>query len=92
MTNKPTTLREEFEEYIDSRARFDHIKEEDLDLIADFFLSHNTELVRKIEGMRKKIGGDTYCITCGGHLGAGECDCMGFNQALDEVISLIKQE
>ncbi len=36
-------------------------------------------------GEDKDTGKNTYCKTCSGHIAAGECNCIGYNQALSEL-------
>lgn len=54
-------------------------------------LTEHKELILKM--VREKapklriVGYQTYCLTCNGHLAAGECDCVGFNQGVQEFLN-----
>lgn len=99
MPNKPTTLREEFDETVGSRiyAVYFHEdksfsfmsitmdKEELFNWFQSKFTSYSTELLSKIEGMRDSREKEPNDIHESGRL-------VGFNQALDQVISFINQE
>lgn len=99
MPNKPTTLREwekEFDEkfVVKSNAGTGLLRYTDADKIKSFLnsaidkclTSHNTELLQKIEGLRKVFDPET---AEGMYHDFVAVD--GYNQALDEVISLINQ-
>lgn len=103
LPNKPTTLREEVlnifyymnavsMEKIDgalrceiTRRQLDKVLAENHEMIVP--LSHHTELISKIEGMRKEFDPDT---AEGMYHDFVAVD--GFNEAIDEVISFINQE
>lgn len=89
--NKPTTLREEFRKYYESFPSGDASTgypdvEQLTDWWLDKFSTHSTELVSKIEGMKKQewLGGGNMILPAPGN--------MQYNQAIDQVISLINQE
>lgn len=99
MPNKSTTLREEIRTrltYATGEYIFDDL-DRVCDSIIDFLTSHNTELLQKIEGMRKDVEplenlegiklndvGIKRFVTV-------SCDHRQ-NAVLDKVINLIKQE
>ena len=33
------------------------------------------------------VGYQTYCLTCNSHVTAKECDCVGFNQEMQEFLN-----
>jgi len=44
-------------------------------------------MVREKAPKLRIVGYQTYCLTCNGHLAAGECDCVGFNQGVQEFLN-----
>lgn len=94
MSNKPTTLREEFEKKFplesagcDGCHTSQKYQIEVMNWWLSKFHSHSTELISKIEGMK--------CEPATGHPARFNYEpewYIGFNQALDQVISLINQE
>lgn len=94
MPNKPTTLIEKFKKKFPGLYLVDSWEMQEgtqpYTAIYNFFTSHNKELLSKIEGMRKKVEWlETTDITKALTRGSQN---FGYNQALDEVISLINQE
>ena len=90
MPNKPTTLREEFKKELAESLR-DRTPDEIANWWLNKFSSHSTELLSKIEGMRRADAFATSFVrTSTDYQRLGEQ--MGYNQALDQVISLINQE
>ena len=47
------------------------------------------ELIKEIEGMKMEISKGIECIKCGDIY---DCTCEGYNEALDDVLSLIRKE
>nr|AKH47012.1 hypothetical protein [uncultured marine virus] len=49
-------------------------------------------VVKLVEGKRKVVGTgpEAHCLTCHGHIAAGECDCDGYNLALAELSKELK--
>lgn len=47
------------------------------------------EILKKLPE-EKDIGNNTYYNTCKGHQAAGECDCHGYNQCLQEAKKLLE--
>ena len=52
--------------------------------------SERARIIKLIEGKKREIGEGTWCITCKQHIAAGECDCHGWNQALDSLLEELK--
>lgn len=85
---------EDMNSYTGEKLREDEL----FDRVLDFLTSHNTELISKIEGLKKDnvfvpdhrdtMYGGMICRSCGAQ---EDCDCATYNQALNEVISLIKE-
>lgn len=82
------TLKEEFTTFVNTGAFTDLDYSGTIEKTADWWLSKFSEM---IESERKPVDfTKTYCVTCGGHYAAGECDCVGFNAALDSLQAKIK--
>lgn len=93
MPNKPTTLRELEKEFEDNCPWLASTYEEDAknrkwvwEFFVSYLTSHSTELISKIEGMKKQewLSNGAMTLPAPGN--------MQFNQALDQVISFINQE
>lgn len=87
MPNKPTTLREEWKKYVIDNDNFEsydirYFQEVIAIWWLDKFSSHSTELVKELERARKYSK----------HMSKTEVFIEGYNQALDQVISIINQE
>ena len=53
--------------------------------------NYHNHIVEKVREKRKKEDfTKTYCPECGGHYAAGECDCAGYNKAIDDFISQLQ--
>lgn len=50
------------------------------------------EDIKVVEGMIREIGERTHCKTCDGHIAAGECDCIGRNKAIKDILSHLNQK
>ena len=50
------------------------------------------EMVERIGLLTKNINyTKTHCNVCGGHFAAGECDCIGYNEAITDVLTIAKE-
>lgn len=104
--NNTQNLREEWLNYLTLEIYYGSLNEakrKDAELFADWWLSKFStsldELAETIEGKRKKgletkeRGDDefesTLCEECGGY---DECDCSGYNQAIDDFKEIIKSK
>lgn len=103
MPNKPTTLREEFDNkfeltrhgIVEKRPSYlGNNYHDDFNIVADWWLdkfsTHSTELLSKIEGLRLEI--DPLSVNKRGHHTNGAHRKIRYNRALDDVIKLINQE
>jgi len=45
------------------------------------------KMVREKAPNKKVVGENTHCLTCKGHIAAGECDCKGFNEGVQEFLN-----
>ena len=86
MPNKPTTLREEIKDLVEqfmSSNDQEMYKNEFIKDILSLLTSHNKELLQKIEGMKVPINNLT-------RFDLGKPQLQAFNEAIDEVISIIE--
>lgn len=64
---------------------------QDVEVIFEKKLTAHKELILKM--VREKapkpriVGYQTYCLTCNSHVTAKECDCVGFNQEMQEFLN-----
>ena len=82
--------------YIQNKLLEQHIcRFNDGECNCDCYISGMTDyhnhIVEKVREKRKKEDfTKTYCPECGGHYAAGECDCAGYNKAIDDFISQLQ--
>lgn len=90
MPNKPTTLREKIYEIL--KWSFEVSNERNIaeHKLNELLISHSTELISKIEGLRLEI--DPLSVNKRGHHTNGAHRKIRYNRALDDVIKLINQE
>lgn len=84
---------------LDTIDIFDYIVFEDGDIdkeksnekLKELLTGYHNDIVEKIKEKRKKEDfTKKYCPDCGGHYAAGECDCSGYNKALDDITSILQ--
>jgi len=58
--------------------------------LADYRTTLQTEMLECVP--ERLIGDRTHCQTCGGHVAAGECDCLGWNKCRNALITYAKEQ
>ena len=47
---------------------------------------------KEIEGMRRELKDMNICRYCGGSVTRGNCDCNGYNQALEDILKKLNEK